>query len=84
MSVEIFSLLKELSKEKLIIIVTHNDDLAQKYADRIIKFEDGVIVSDNNPNIETSNTEEYSPKIVNRLSNKLVFKISVKNLFTKN
>lgn len=83
MSVEIFSLLKELSKEKLIIIVTHNDDLAQKYADRIIKFEDGVIVSDNNPNIETSNTEEYSPKIVNRLSNKLVFKISVKNLFTK-
>ena len=83
MSVEIFSLLKELSKEKLIIIVTHNDDLAQKYADRIIKFVDGVIVSDNNPNIETSNTEEYSPKIVNRLSNKLVFKISIKNLFTK-
>ena len=83
MSVEIFSLLKELSKEKLVIIVTHNDDLAQKYADRIIKFEDGVVISDRNPNIETSSAEAYSPKIANRLANKLVFKLSLKNLFSK-
>lgn len=83
MSVEIFSLLKELSKEKLVIIVTHNDDLAQKYADRIIKFEDGVVISDSNPNIETSSAEAYSPKIANRLANKLVFKLSLKNLFSK-
>ena len=83
MSAEIFSLLKELSKEKLVIIVTHNDDLAQKYADRIIRFEDGVVVSDNNPNIDTLNTIVYTPKIVNRLSNKLVFKLSLKNLFSK-
>lgn len=83
MSVEIFSLLKELSKEKLVIIVTHNDDLAQKYADRIIKFEDGFVISDSNPNIETSSAEAYSPKIANRLANKLVFKLSLKNLFSK-
>ena len=83
MSAEIFSLLKELSKEKLVIIVTHNEELAQKYADRIIKFEDGVVISDNNSNIETLNTEGYSPKIINRLSNKVVFKLSLKNLFSK-
>ena len=42
-------LLKELSKEKLVIVVTHNETLANIYADRIIKLKDGSITSDSKP-----------------------------------
>ena len=45
-SEEIFSLLKEISKEKLVIVVTHNRNLAFKFANRVIEIKDGVIHSD--------------------------------------
>ena len=48
-SVQIMDLLKEISKDKLIIMVTHNPELAVDYASRIIRLKDGVIVDDNNP-----------------------------------
>lgn len=45
-SVQVLSLLKEISKKSLVILVTHNSDLANKYSDRLIKLCDGQIVSD--------------------------------------
>lgn len=45
-SVQIMEILKEISKNKLVIMVTHNQDLADKYSDRIIRFLDGVVESD--------------------------------------
>ena len=48
-SVQIMDLLKEISKDKLIIMVTHNPELAEEYANRIIKLRDGNIVDDSNP-----------------------------------
>lgn len=45
-SLQILDLLKELSKEKLVVIVSHNLDETQKYADRIIELADGKVVSD--------------------------------------
>lgn len=48
-SVQIMELIKEISKEKLVIMVTHNPDLAYKYSTRIVKFLDGVIEDDSNP-----------------------------------
>lgn len=48
-SVEIMNLLKEISKDKLIIMVTHNPELAEEYANRIIRLRDGNIVDDSNP-----------------------------------
>ncbi len=45
-SEQIFSILKEISKEKLVIVVSHDDESAKKYADRIVEIEDGNIVSD--------------------------------------
>lgn len=48
-SVQVMELLKEASKDKLIIMVTHNPELAEKYATRIIRVSDGTIVDDNNP-----------------------------------
>ena len=48
-SVDVMDVLKELSKSRLVLIVTHNDKLAEKYSDRIIEMSDGVIVNDSAP-----------------------------------
>ncbi|MBO5439737.1 MAG: ABC transporter ATP-binding protein/permease [Clostridia bacterium] len=48
-SVQIMNILKEISKDKLIIMVTHNPDLANEYSTRIINLLDGVVISDSNP-----------------------------------
>ena len=59
---QIFDTLKRLSKEKLVIVVSHDRDFAETYADRIIEFSDGVVISD----VERENNskeEEYSPKL---------------------
>ena len=48
-SVQIMNILKEISKDKLIIMVTHNPDLAKEYSTRIINLLDGLVISDSNP-----------------------------------
>ncbi|SHJ40256.1 ABC transporter ATP-binding protein/permease [Parasporobacterium paucivorans] len=46
---QIMDLIREVAKDRLVIMVTHNPDIAQKYSDRIIRFQDGKIISDTNP-----------------------------------
>lgn len=58
-SVQIMELIKELSEEKLVIMVTHNPELADAYADRILEFSDGKILNDSNPFIEGSKTNQF-------------------------
>lgn len=48
-SVQIMEILKEISKDKLIIMVTHNPELAEKYSSRIVRFLDGELKDDSNP-----------------------------------
>ena len=48
-SIQVLEILKEISKDKLIIMVTHNPDLAEKYSSRIIRILDGKITDDSNP-----------------------------------
>lgn len=48
-SVQVMEILREISKDKLIIMVTHNPELAEKYANRIVRLKDGVITDDSNP-----------------------------------
>ena len=48
-SVQIMNLIREIAKDKLVIMVTHNPELAKDYANRIIEFKDGKILSDSNP-----------------------------------
>lgn len=48
-SLSVMKLLKEISKDKLVIMVTHNPDLAERYSDRIIKMLDGVVTQDSDP-----------------------------------
>ena len=48
-SVQIMDLIKEIAKDKLVIMVTHNPDIANSYASRIIELKDGEVMSDSNP-----------------------------------
>mgnify|MGYP004446822471 FL=1 len=48
-SVQIMNLLKEMAKDRLVVMVTHNPDLAKEYSTRIITLKDGKITSDSNP-----------------------------------
>lgn len=50
-SIQVMDLLKEVAKDRLVVMVTHNPELAQKYATRIVNLRDGVILSDTNPYI---------------------------------
>ena len=82
-SVQIMEILKEISKNKLIIMVTHNPELAEKYSSRIIKILDGVITDDSNPYEQEINPQ--TDKIKRRTSMKFftAFRLSLNNLMTK-
>ena len=59
-SIQIMDLIKEIAKDKLVIMVTHNPTLAKQYANRIIEMKDGEIISDSNPiNKETEAKENF-------------------------
>ena len=63
-SIQVMDILKEVAKTRLVIMVTHNGELAEKYSDRIIRILDGEIQSDSNPVIdgETEETTESTSK----------------------
>ena len=50
----VMEILKEISYNKLIIMVTHNPELAEQYSNRIVKLKDGLVVSDSNPYISAN------------------------------
>lgn len=90
-SVQIMDLLKEIAKEKLIIMVTHNPDLAYDYANRIIKCLDGEVVDDSNPYEPTDEdiarqkekTQNAKVKGKKSMSFGSAFALSINNLRTK-
>lgn len=82
-SVQIMDILKEISKDKLIIMVTHNPDLAEKYSSRIIKILDGVITDDSNPFESNETTEKGKTKRRTSMKFFTAFRLSLNNLMTK-
>ena len=82
-SVQIMDILKEISKDKLIIMVTHNPDLAEKYSSRIIKILDGVITDDSNPFESDETTEKDKTKRRTSMKFFTAFRLSLNNLMTK-
>ncbi|MBQ9263391.1 MAG: ABC transporter ATP-binding protein, partial [Clostridia bacterium] len=83
-SIQVMDILKEISKEKLVIMVTHNPDLAQQYASRIIRLLDGKVISDSNPCQETplspgDNRRQKKPS----MSFRTALALSLNNLLTK-
>ena len=87
-SVQVMEILKEISKDRLIIMVTHNPELAEKYSTRIIKLLDGKVTDDSNP-YEASKKELDKAKIKKEKSGKASMKfgtavrLSLNNLMTK-
>lgn len=77
-------ILKEISKDKLIIMVTHNPELASKYSTRVVKILDGLITDDSNPFNEEEKKEELKAK-TGRTSMKFftALHLSLNNLMTK-
>ena len=83
-SVQIMELLKEIAKDKLVIMVTHNPELAEKYSTRIVNLLDGEIVSDSNP-YEDKTEESPKPKKHKKISMSFLtaLSLSFNNLRTK-
>ena len=82
-SIQIMELLKEISKEKLVIMVTHNVTLANKYSDRVIALNDGVITYDTSP-YEVENYSLKKIKNKRKAMNKFTsLSLSFNNLLTK-
>jgi macrolide export ATP-binding/permease protein macB len=81
-SVQIMELIKEISKEKLVIMVTHNPELARKYSDRIVSVKDGEIIEDTKPYIEQEGNNDYELKKT-AMAFSSAIKSSFKNLLTK-
>lgn len=85
-SVQIMEILKKISKDRLIIMVTHNPDLAEKYSSRIIKILDGKITDDSNPyNKEEEEKEDRTTKANSKVSMSFftALSLSLNNLMTK-
>lgn len=82
-SVQIMDLLKEIAKDRLVVMVTHNPDLAKQYSTRIVKLKDGVITDDSNPydgeeqKVSTNIGKKTSMSFLTALS------LSLNNLMTK-
>lgn len=82
-SKQIMDLIKEISKEKLVVMVTHNPELAEKYASRIVKMQDGEIIDDTNPLKEEENKKENFKLKKTSMSFLTALKLSFNNIKTK-
>lgn len=83
-SVQIMELLKEIAKDKLIIMVTHNPELAQKYSTRIIRLLDGKVIDDTNPfNIGAVEKPKKKKRKKISMSFFTALALSMNNLLTK-
>lgn len=92
-SVQVMEILKEISKDRLIVMVTHNPELAEKYSSRIIKMLDGVVTHDSSPlsdeeyksiaNCDKDANIDNSKNKKAKMSFATSFMLSLKNLITK-
>ena len=92
-SIQVMEILKEISKDRLVIMVTHNPELAERYSTRIVRVLDGKITSDSRPlseaELRTQQAEDQrkssdtAKKKKPSMSFPTAFHLSLKNLFTK-
>lgn len=76
-SEEIYELLKEISKRILVIVVSHDEELGKKYADRVIKIQKGVVIEDTQKEEMEEKEEIMLPDKSNALSNKVASKMAL-------
>ncbi len=84
-SVQVLDILQKVAKDKLVIMVTHNAELAEKYATRIIKIKDGHLIEDTNP-YDDKDTIKNDKEIIKKktsMSLMTALSLSLNNLMTK-
>lgn len=83
-SVQVMELLRQIAKDRLVIMVTHNPDLADEYANRIIRLQDGQLVDDTNP-LDSEEEEQHIGAAPRKVSMSLftAISLSLSNLMTK-
>lgn len=87
-SKQVMDLLKEIAKDKLVIMVTHNQELAEEYSTRIVRLQDGKVIDDTNPydgkeNTSLSEQDEKKKKNKTQMNYKTALSLSLNNLMTK-
>ena len=85
-SVQVMQLLKKVAKDRLVIMVTHNPELAEEYSTRIVKLKDGKIISDTDPFVpEAGSIAEAEHKNLGKAAMSIftAFALSFNNLLTK-
>lgn len=82
-SLQVMDLLKEIAKNRLVIMVTHNPELAQQYANRIVRLLDGQIIDDSNPYAGETQVTPSCKQGRASMSFLTAFALSMSNLLTK-
>ncbi len=88
-SVQIMEILKEIAKDKLVIMVTHNPELAEQYSTRIVRLRDGAVIDDSMPFVAPAATDEVVRKTAVKKGKKTsmsfltALTLSLNNLMTK-
>lgn len=83
-SVQIMDLLKEIAHDRLVVIVTHNPELAEKYSTRIVELKDGKIISDSKPfKVEEAESKSSLEMKKTKMSYFTALALSLNNLMTK-
>lgn len=82
-SVQVMEILKEIASDRLVIMVTHNPELAQRYSTRIITLKDGHVTGDSDPYKSKNEKSDYSLKKNRSMSFFTALGLSVNNLLTK-
>lgn len=83
-SVQVMDLLKEISRDHLVVMVTHNPELAKRYATRVVKLKDGEVIEDSNSPLPQSTSQQTSPTFSRtHLGFLSALMLSFNNLMTK-
>lgn len=82
-SVQVMEILKEIAKDRLVIMVTHNPDLANEYSTRIIKLLDGKVIDDSNPYDGSESIKKEKMNKKTSMSFITAISLSLRNLLTK-
>ncbi len=82
-SVQIMELIKNIAKDKLVIMVTHNPELAEKYATRTVEVKDGLVINDTNNEKEQGNSQQEYKLKKTSMGFFTALKLSFTNIWTK-
>ena len=82
-SKQVMDILKEVAKDRLVIMVTHNRELAEEYSTRIVRLQDGEVIDDTNPYTQEEELEDKKKDKKTSMNFVTAFSLSLNNLMTK-